>query len=157
MTSILARTAAAAGAATITATLFASPAAADATVPPAPKAAAGAAVVRAAMPSQAAGVPKFRVETNSQTTIVTVTVNGHVVGRGEWDDPSNQVIARDYARDGAYIQAEVEGPRASTKGHQAPYTAKERGAFREDIPITLSACYMGNGYKICSLPYRVYS
>ncbi|WP_431042855.1 hypothetical protein ACQUSR_13765 [Streptomyces sp. P1-3] len=147
MASILARTAAAAGAAIVTAAIFASPAAADSTTPVAPKAAAGT-------PDVTFG---SRADQLGDGTIWAKDRHGNVVAEVHWQaDPGGDMYPKgdtlyvyDFAADGFGARGEASiGIKISASGNGDG--AKQTKDVAEGKKLYINLCVTSSSGNLCS-------
>ncbi len=156
MTTILTRTAAAAGAAIITAAVFASPAAADSTAPLAPKAAA-------------AGVPTVsftsRADMSGDGTIWAKDRYGNVIAEAHWQaDPGGSTLyhkgdtlyVSDFSADGLGARGEASvGIKISTRGQGD--RVQQTKDVAEGSKLYINLCVTWSGGAWCSSGLNVHA
>lgn len=147
MASILARTAAAAGAALITAALFTSPAAADSTTPRAPE-------VAAALPDVTFG---SRADQLGDGTIWAKDRHGNVVAEAHWQaDPGGDMYPRgdtlyvsDFMADGLGSRGEASvGIKISTSG--SGDRVQRTKDVAEGTRLHINLCMTNSSGALCS-------
>ncbi|MBL1098289.1 hypothetical protein [Streptomyces coffeae] len=120
--------------------------------------AAGALTATTAAPASAATNVSFEIEHYDKRDEIVMYINGVGSSSVAFYNEGDKVCAYDGASDGGYVTGSISsGVTASTKGHNADYTACKSKNVTEGTTLYLQACFKKSGFSYCSSRYKVWA